>query len=189
MEHFYKTIGEDWFNYKELYSAVIRHFPSGSHFVEVGSWKGRSAAFMAVEIINSGKDIKVSCVDLFEYYDGNTDLTADKFTDSNGMSLYEQFLNNVKPVSNIISAVKDFSDKAAAKFQDNSIDFCFIDAAHDYAHVKQDVEAWLPKIKKGGIIAGHDYESGNGSVGKAEKEKHQSQFQKYWLLFVDNVFS
>jgi hypothetical protein len=65
MEHFYNEniFGENWFDYSELYKSQVNKAIDGSHFVEVGSWKGRSSAFMAVEIINSGKKIKFDCVD------------------------------------------------------------------------------------------------------------------------------
>jgi hypothetical protein len=49
------------------------------------------------------------------------------------------------------------SIEAAETYLDNSLDFVFIDAAHDYDSVKQDIISWLPKVKKGGIISGHDY--------------------------------
>ena len=55
MEHFYQKIGEDWFTYPNLYKKMVSDANENSHFVEVGVWKGRSAAFMAVEIINSKK--------------------------------------------------------------------------------------------------------------------------------------
>ena len=63
MEHFYQKIGEDWFTYPNLYKKMVSDANENSHFVEVGVWKGRSAAFMAVEIINSKKDIKFDCID------------------------------------------------------------------------------------------------------------------------------
>ena len=58
MEHFYHNIGEDWFSYPQLYKRIVDNSQDGAHIVEVGSWKGRSASFMAVEIINSNKKIK-----------------------------------------------------------------------------------------------------------------------------------
>ena len=61
MKHFYEKLGENWFTYPKLYSAVVEKFPSGSHFVEVGTWKGMSAAYMAVEIINSGNQPSSTC--------------------------------------------------------------------------------------------------------------------------------
>jgi methyltransferase family protein/glycosyl transferase-like sugar-binding protein len=47
--------------------------------------------------------------------------------------------------------------EAAALIPDGSLDFAYIDARHDYASVLEDLEAWLPKVKPGGILAGHDY--------------------------------
>ena len=53
MKHFYEQLGEQWFTYKTLYYSMVNKYPDNSHFVEVGVWKGMSAAYMAVEIINS----------------------------------------------------------------------------------------------------------------------------------------
>ena len=47
--------------------------------------------------------------------------------------------------------------QAAQDFADRSIDIVFIDAAHEYDPVKEDILAWLPKVKLGGILSGHDY--------------------------------
>ena len=45
----------------------------------------------------------------------------------------------------------------AQHYDDKSLDFVFIDAGHDYTSVKKDIDAWLPKVKSGGILAGHDF--------------------------------
>lgn len=47
--------------------------------------------------------------------------------------------------------------EAAKEVEDRSIDIVFIDALHTYEGVKEDLEAWIPKVKIGGIISGHDY--------------------------------
>jgi len=51
------------------------------------------------------------------------------------------------------------SKEAAKDIPDASLDFVFIDADHSYEGCKADIEAWKPKIKKGGFISGHDYEN------------------------------
>jgi len=45
----------------------------------------------------------------------------------------------------------------AVKHTPEQIDLVFIDANHEYLHVKQDILSWLPKVRSGGILAGHDY--------------------------------
>ena len=50
--------------------------------------------------------------------------------------------------------------EAAERIPDASLDFAYIDARHDYDSVLEDLEAWHPKVRPGGIIAGHDYVDG-----------------------------
>ncbi len=45
----------------------------------------------------------------------------------------------------------------AAALVPNEIDLVFIDGNHEYAEVKQDIQSWLPKVRRGGLLAGHDY--------------------------------
>ena len=97
MEHFYQNIGEDWFSYPQLYKRIVDNSQDGSHIVEVGSWKGRSAAFMAVEIINSNKKIKFDCVDTWlgavEFWDQFADTPERDLMLVNGYpQIYYQFL-------------------------------------------------------------------------------------------------
>ena len=49
------------------------------------------------------------------------------------------------------------SDEAAPQFQDNSVDLVYIDGDHQREGVQLDVDLWWPKIKPGGILAGHDF--------------------------------
>jgi hypothetical protein len=158
--------GEDWFTYPDLYRDVVSEFPSGSKFVEVGVWKGKSAAFMCIEIANSNKNIEFFCVDTWEgsvEHKENPELPL----------LYDIFINNMKSIENYYKAVRKPSLEAAKMFEDESLDFVFIDASHEYEDVIQDLKAWYPKVKKGGILAGHDYypdQPGWGGVFKAVTE-------------------
>jgi hypothetical protein len=47
MNHFYKSI-QGWFDFGNIYSHMVSISKDGTKFVEVGSWKGKSAAFMCV---------------------------------------------------------------------------------------------------------------------------------------------
>jgi hypothetical protein len=57
------------------------------------------------------------------------------------------------------------SAEAAGKVDTHSLDFVYIDARHDYASVKQDLELWFDKVRPGGIVAGHDYADGDFEQG------------------------
>jgi len=157
MEHFYnKIIG--WFDYQSLYRDMVKLAPQDAVFVEVGSFMGCSTAFLGVEIINSRKNIKLHCVDNWVGDEGCTEpsVTNDE--------LRLKFIENVSPISCILNVITGDSAISASLFDDNSIDFVFIDANHTYPAVKADISAWYPKVKVGGWICGHDYEDGRGVV-------------------------
>ncbi len=52
------------------------------------------------------------------------------------------------------------SRDAAHSFADGQLDFVYIDALHYYEDVRDDIELWYPNVRKGGILAGHDYVDG-----------------------------
>lgn len=54
--------------------------------------------------------------------------------------------------------IRTDSVEAAKKFSDGYFDIVFIDGDHSYNGCKRDIEAWLPKVKSGGWICGHDYD-------------------------------
>ncbi len=63
-----------------------------------------------------------------------------------------------------------YSLDAAKFFADESLDFVYIDANHGYKWIKEDIEAWFPKVKKGGLFCGHDYSYGIFDVKRAVDE-------------------
>jgi predicted O-methyltransferase YrrM len=139
---------------------MVRRFPSESHFVEIGTWKGMSAVYMGVEIFNSGKKIKFDCIDNWEFSDEEyTPEIYNQWTEpfKRKEFAFDEFLENIKPLSNIINYHKLSSIEASKLYADESLDFVFIDASHEYEKVKNDIIHWYPKIKYNGIIAGHDY--------------------------------
>jgi hypothetical protein len=141
-----------WFDYFHFYKEVADALKDGDLAVEVGSYKGRSIAYLAQRLARQGKHgVSLWAVDNFKDC-ARVDLAA---------NLFRCWCERV----NILEAD---SSAAAYGFADGSVTFCYIDAAHDYESVKRDVAAWLPKIKSGGIIAGHDAQSPD--VQRAVKE-------------------
>jgi len=180
MKHFYKDI-HGWFTFPQFYSTIAEKFQPAVqdryHIVEVGTWLGQSAAYLAVELINNGNSHNVifDCVDTWEgssehlnedgllEFDWNVPsveglpilkekclMTTDE--------LYNKFLSNIEPVRHIVNPIKMKSVDAAKLYEDSSLDLVFIDAGHSFDDVVADIKAWLPKVRPYGFIAGHDYE-------------------------------
>ncbi len=151
--HIYQNI-PGWFSFPKFYTSMVERFPSGSRFVEVGVYKGCSFSYLVVEVINSGKQIECVGVDAFPWPD-----------------VEPAFLENMKPLEGNykIFGGGDSFDRAK-DFEDGSIDFIFIDANHTYEFVSKDIAAFLPKMKKGGVMAGHDFNEAHPGVMKAVLE-------------------
>lgn len=200
LEHFYFNI-QGWFNYADVYDMALAWFGDDSHFVEIGSWKGRSSAYMATNIHNSGKKIKLDCVDTWkgspehnfspEEIEGRFKAgKMDKglyyqLKNLKKEKLYKQFLTNIKPVKHIITPVKMESLKAAEQYKDGSLDFIMIDGAHDHENVYQDIMAWKPKLKKTGILAGDDFREDGVRAGLS---RYATEVGDEPLLLSSNAF-
>jgi predicted O-methyltransferase YrrM len=171
-----------WYNFESLYQWMVDHHGSGSQFVEVGSWLGRSTISLARMIQESEKQIKLYAVDTFAGSPGEPEI--EQVVKESGGSVYHQFYGNLKRcgVDLVAWPLIMSSLTAAWLFDDASLDFVFIDASHMYEDVKADIEAWLPKIKTGGWIGGHDYSTHVG-VSKAVDEKFPNwRLNMHWEL-------
>jgi len=166
MEHYHFKV-PGWFTFPKLYSEMVEKY-NNAHFVEVGAWQGSSTTYMAVEIINSKKNIKFSVYDIWGRYSlaGLNTKTPETLPED---YVYGLFLNNIDPVKHIVSPTKLPSNQASTLHANESLDFIFIDANHEYEAVMSDLMCWYPKLKKGGTIAGHDYYDDEG-VQKAVRQ-------------------
>lgn len=116
--------------------------------VEVGTDKGY---FANVLLSSSNLDI-LYCVDLYpDNLFGITD-GQDRFIEAK--SALSNYVNNGRAVFKIGE-----SAEVSKRFEDGSVDFCYIDADHSYDFIVADLKAWYPKVKPGGVLSGHDYKS------------------------------
>lgn len=117
--------------------------------VEVGSWAGRTALAMA----RAGAC--VFCVDHFRGSPG--DVTCGLAGELGSDKLAATFFKNTRGL--LFDSIFPLVGESLwwARVLPFEADLVFLDAAHDYASVAADIEAWLPKVRKGGILCGHDY--------------------------------
>lgn len=128
--------------------------PVNGIYVEIGSFVGGSLVCIheASKIFNN--NINITSIDPLIAGEG---LTAEEKE--------KDFHTNTKDIP--LKFYKDFSQNIVNKFDDNSIDLLFIDGAHNYDSVKSDIENYFPKVKDGGVMLGHDFNTEHLDVAKA----------------------
>lgn len=136
--------------------------------VEIGIEKGKNAQTM-YEII---PNLKLYGVDSYKQHPHASYAYHATIRDWNPQALKnwkDQCLNRMKGRN--FTLLQGFSENVVHEVEDNSLDFVYIDADHSYDFVMQDIILWGRKIKKGGIITGHDYYSDNKTSKRRAKVK------------------
>ena len=145
-----------WFGLVDLIKIIVDYKskdswpPPKMKMLEIGSYMGESTSMFATSNVFN----EIHCIEPFSGYE--------KFNDDNDYDwdfVYNEFKSNTRFFNNIILH-KDFSYNIIDKFEDSYFDFIYIDGNHTYESVKKDIEFYLPKLKNGGIIGGHDYNKG-----------------------------
>ena len=127
------------------------HTGSGA---EVGVKKGKFSKL----ILNNWKG-RLFCVDIWE--------DEEDYRDAKDL------------LQNHAVLIKEFSVEAAKEIKDGSLDFVYIDADHHYESVMNDIKAWFPKVRKGGILSGHDYCRYQDHFGVIEAVNDFCQLNRY----------
>ena len=83
--------------------------------------------------------------------------------------IYNEAVNRLKNYN--CKIIRKFSEEAYKDFADVSLDFVYIDANHDAKHTWQDLTLWVPKVKPGGIVSGHDFVRYKGDYGLVNQVK------------------
>lgn len=136
-------------NRETLMRDLCSEFPKGKG-VEIGTFKGQ----FSKQIINNWTGT-LYMVDVWrEIKEGYIDSSNHGLIKSN---LYEETMNNIKGFEDRAIMIRATSEIASELFQDDSLDFVYIDANHAYDYVVQDINLWFPKVKNGGYVCGHDY--------------------------------
>jgi predicted O-methyltransferase YrrM len=135
-----------WFDYDDIYDEAVAAAPlPGSfhvtRFVELGVAHGRSAIYMAQAIRVSGKLIDFSAIDSWA---------------GGGLEAFERDVLACG-VAAYVNAVPMDLEAAARLRAPASVDFVFLDADHSLKGTAAAISAWLPKVRPGGIFAGHDF--------------------------------
>ena len=134
----------------------------GATMIEIGSFTGESTVMFAE------KFKQVIAVDPFILYHEKDWSEIRRYEQDRWDRIYSEFLERTKPFENI-QHLKMYSDEACKEIKEQ-VDFVYIDGLHTYEQCKKDIENFLPLVKKGGYIGGHDYSSAWPGVKQAVNE-------------------
>ncbi len=114
---------------------------------KVGTEIGVRMGNNAIEIFKRVPDLKLYCIDPWNAYLRVTDVKQETY--------YQYCVRKLKDQN--AELIKKTSMDAVGDFEDESLDFVYIDGRHDFDYMLEDTIHWTPKVKKGGIVSGHDY--------------------------------
>lgn len=152
-----------WCDFMPFYHGMVERFRDGGRFVEVGCWHGQSSVLLLKLIGRAEANIAVDFVDTW-LASASEPALLEELERLGRDHVYESFLRNVASYAGW-RAIRKPSVEAAADYEDGSLDFVFIDADHAAKAVEADVRAWLPKVKPGGVLAGHDADYDSVQMG------------------------
>jgi len=159
------------------YKGLMQQVPMNGIVVELGCWKGRSICSVA-EVIRE-RNLNVILVDTFK---GTQTIEEKSYFKEAETEDIRQLLNDnlyAFGIRDYATVLEDTTNNVVERI-DGLIDFVFIDADHSYEAVKTDITNWLPKVKSGGMIAGHDFgrpevkRAISETIGQVEVDNSQS---------------
>jgi len=143
--------------------------------VEIGVYRAQHARAMLKDL-----DIKkLYLIDPYIIYPGYSGLGVRNWQTLAGVQIHAQETLRRLGYSNRIKWLIMTSNDAVDKVKEK-LDFVYIDGNHDYQYVMDDLTNWTPKVKKGGLMAGHDYSRSKKGVIEAVNEycsKHKIKFE------------
>jgi len=145
---------------------TARSLPSGGCWVELGLWKGRSFFTVAMGLRRRSRLVGV---DSFTPH-----VTALPFVPTRDWvwDHFQVVFSGVKRLREDLRIKVHRLDTALAGglFRDASVDVVYFDADHTREGLARDFAAWIPKVKSGGLLCGHDYSPGfPGVVGLVDQ--------------------
>ncbi len=170
-----------WFDWEEIYDLAIAEATDTDTIVEVGVAYGKSLAYLARKAIDAGKKTRLIGVDPWESVWGFWDdlsILVDK--EGGARQAFDAEMNRYAREELTRVEVWQQTSLDAAKrvagwgvpigHPSPPLSFVWIDAVHDYSHCKEDIAAWLPLIRPGGMIGGHDHTPSWPGVEQAVRE-------------------
>lgn len=124
--------------------------------IELGVQAGHFAAM--IDYIVQPRTLYL--IDAWKHLDGAYEQDPSNTSDEKHAQLFA-YVSERFALRTHVSIIRARTTEAHKLFADSSMDFVYVDACHLYNEVRQDLDDWYPKVRSGGMFAGHDYENVN----------------------------
>lgn len=172
-----------WVEHRE--GVFVDMLPHNAIVIEVGVQAGDFASC----ILKKTHPRKLYLIDCWDHQD--PDIYRDPDANVSNVEqerLYQYVLKKFESEP-AVAVIRQYSKNAAQRFANESIDWIFIDANHGYDAIKEDIQLWWPKVKKGGFLSGHDYNVYPGfGIVQAVNEFLKEQNLYFSILTTKDVF-
>lgn len=129
-------------------------------FAELGYTRGAEVGveqgLYSEVLCQANPNLHLYCVDAWLAYKGYRDHVSQEKLDR----FYADAHARLQPYG--CELIRAYSHEAAERFPNGSLDFVYIDGNHEFFQVTRDIAAWAPKVRPGGILAGHDFKRDKG---------------------------
>ncbi len=129
--------------------------------VEVGVFKGEFSRVL----LRTWRCSSLVSVDPWREFPSTEYMNSCNLSQADHDLNYQGTMERLRPFGQRSRILRGTSLEAATEFADLSLDFVYLDAQHHYEAVRDDLELWHPKVKRGGVPGGHDYLDGRLESG------------------------
>jgi hypothetical protein len=160
---------------------------------KIGAEIGIQRGVMSIKVLNKLPSLKTYyAIDPWLWYpsykEGVNERNQERWNQEVMDEYFKEFKKGIQSWKKKVNILRMLSSEAHVHIPDGSLEFCFIDGNHAYEYIKEDIQLYLPKIRKGGLFGGHDYGHVKGGVKEAVDETfNESQIylgsNKTWWIW------
>lgn len=143
---------------------LLRYLPKRGHVAEIGVAKGKFSRKIAFR----SRPRHLSLIDPWRHQSEDEWISShniEQLAQDRKHARVTRYFRRIAPLLRMkVNIVRNYSVEASRDFDDNSLDWVYIDGNHSHEAVRADLNCWAPKVVDDGFILGHDFARHTGAV-------------------------
>lgn len=139
----------------------LGHVLNARKLLGEGAEIGVQNGYFSEAILNVWQGSRLYSVDPWREFPDTSYVDISNVSQNEQDQYYRKTAERLKRFGARSHILRQTSKEAVENFEDGQLDFVYLDAQHHYEAIKEDIALWYPKVRKGGLLAGHDYLDGH----------------------------